>query len=280
MVAVRLSKVPPMRLILLFALCLGLSPAGSASAQGFDQNVARVGLIEGWRRDDGSHVAAVEITLDPGWHTYWRVPGASGIPPHFDWSASGNLASVAYEWPRPEAFDSAGARTIGYHDRLVLPVILRPDDPTAAIDVSLDLFFGVCEDICVPASATVTARLEPAAFAQGRDGIEAALAKRAKTPEQAGVESVTCSMRPGERGHHLVATVTFREALPSGQIAILESGRPDVWIGEARSETRGRTLTATAQMEQGGAVLDRGDIRVTVLDHARVVDIQGCQAPG
>ena len=38
--------------------------------------------------------------------------------------------------------------------------------------------------------------------------------------------------------------------------------------------------TATAQMEQTGAVLDRGDIRVTVLDQSRVVDIQGCQTPG
>ena len=269
-----------MRLALSFALCLGILPAGAASAQGFAQDVAGVSLIEGWRRDDGTHVAAVEIILEPGWHTYWRVPGASGIPPHFDWSASANLASVAYEWPRPEAFDSAGALTIGYHDRLVLPVILRPADPTAPIDLSLDLFFGVCEDICVPASATVTARLDPAAGSSGRDSIEAALAARAKTPAQAGVEHVTCSIRPGERGHDLVATVTFREAPPRGQIAILESGRPDVWIGEARSETRGRTLTATANMEQTGTVLDRGDIRVTVLDHARVVDIQGCQTPG
>lgn len=269
-----------MRLVLSFALCLGLIPAGIASAQGFAQEVARVELIEGWRQDDGSHVAAVEITLDPGWHTYWRVPGASGIPPHFDWSASDNLASVSYEWPRPEAFDSAGSRTIGYHDRLVLPVILRPADPAAPIDLSLDLFFGVCEDICVPASATVTARLDRSAETRGRERIEAALATRAKTPAQAGVESVTCSIRPGEEGHDLVATVTFRDAPPAGQIAILESGRPDVWIGEARSKTRGRTLTATARLDQTGAVLDRGALRVTVLDAARAVDIRGCQAPG
>ncbi len=269
-----------MRIVLSAALCLGLLPSADATAQGFAQNVARVSLIEGWRRDDGSHVAAVEITLDPGWHTYWRVPGASGIPPHFDWSGSRNLNSVAYEWPRPDAFESAGYRTIGYHDRLVLPVILRANDPNAPIDLSLDLFFGVCDDICVPASATLTARLGPASEPRGRDGIEAALAERAKTPAQAGVETVTCSIRPGDGGNYLIATVTFREAPAGGQIAILESGRPDVRIGEARSETHGRTVTATARFDQGGAVLDRSDVRVTVLDDERAVDIRGCQAPG
>lgn len=269
-----------MRLFPAFALCLGLLSADAASAQGFAQQVASVSLIEGWRQADGTHVAAVEISLEPGWHTYWRVPGASGIPPHFDWSASGNLSSVAYEWPRPDAFDSAGALTIGYHDRLVLPLILHANDPAAPIDLSLDLFFGVCEDICVPAEETVTARLDPTAEARGRDRIEAALAMRAWSPAQAGVEAVTCSIRPGEGGHDLVATVTFREAPPAGQIGILESGRPDVWIGEARSETRGRTLTATARLEQTGAVLDRSALRVTILDATRAVDIQGCQAPG
>jgi DsbC/DsbD-like thiol-disulfide interchange protein len=268
-----------MRLAFSVALCLGVLPVHTAAAQGFAQDVARVSLIEGWRRGDGIHVAAIEILLEPGWHTYWRVPGASGIPPDFDWSGSINLASVAYEWPRPDAFDSAGSMTIGYHDRLVLPVILRATDPEAPIDLSLDIFFGVCDDICVPANASVTARLDPAERPEGRAGIESALAERAWTPERAGVEDVSCSIRTGESGHDLVATVTFRDALPSGQIAILESGRPDIWIGEARSETRGRTLTATAPLDQAGAVLDRGDIRVTILDGARAVDIRGCRNP-
>ena len=72
---------------------------------------AAVGTLDGWRQPDGSRLAAVEIRLAPGWHTYWRVPGDAGIPPSFDWSGSSNLASVAYEWPRPEIFDSFGMRT-------------------------------------------------------------------------------------------------------------------------------------------------------------------------
>ena len=32
--------------------------------------------------------AGVEIRLDPGWKTYWRDPGDSGVPPTFDFSGS------------------------------------------------------------------------------------------------------------------------------------------------------------------------------------------------
>src|SRR5882724_3543347 len=45
--------------------------------------------------------AAIEIALEPGFKTYWRMPGDSGVPPLFDWSGSRNLASIAPAWPVP-----------------------------------------------------------------------------------------------------------------------------------------------------------------------------------
>ena len=48
---------------------------------------AAVRLIAGARSDDGATVrAGIEIRLAPGWKTYWRYPGDSGIPPRFDFS--------------------------------------------------------------------------------------------------------------------------------------------------------------------------------------------------
>ncbi|MEL7014329.1 MAG: protein-disulfide reductase DsbD domain-containing protein, partial [Pseudomonadota bacterium] len=58
-------------------------------------------LLTGWRAADGSHIAALQIDLAPGWTTYWRAPGDAGIPPYFDWHASENLSSVDVEWPSP-----------------------------------------------------------------------------------------------------------------------------------------------------------------------------------
>src|SRR5271163_5124622 len=67
--------------------------------------------------------AGVEIRLDPGWKTYWRDPGDSGVPPSFDFSGSENVKSVSVEWPAPERFaDGAGGNSIGYLDHVILPL--------------------------------------------------------------------------------------------------------------------------------------------------------------
>ncbi len=207
---------------LLATLALSAAFAPFASAQTLPQGVTGVRILGGWQQPDGSRLAAVAIGLAPGWHTYWRVPGDAGIPPSFDWSGSSNLASVAYEWPHPRVFEYEGMRTLGYTGSLVLPVRLTSADPAAPIDLRLAASFGVCGDVCVPAAATVTARIAPGAVPQGRADIEAALAERAVSAADAGVVDATCALVPGSDGYEVEATVTFADAPGPGQLAVLE----------------------------------------------------------
>ena len=60
--------------------------AADASAWDGDQRAA-VRLIAGTQRG-AVHRAGIEIRLAPGWKTYWRYPGDSGIAPRFDFSQS------------------------------------------------------------------------------------------------------------------------------------------------------------------------------------------------
>lgn len=244
---------------------------------------ATVEILPGWRQPDGSRLAAVAIRMAPGWHTYWRVPGDAGIPPELDWSGSRNLAAVAYEWPRPTVFDSGGIQTFGYAGALVLPVRLTPRDPAAPLELALGLFFGACADVCVPNQAVARAVVAPDAPAEGRAEIEAALAAGAETPAEAGVTAVTCSLAPAADGYEIAAEVRFADALAPGQVAVLEPGQPDLWIGTATSRTEGSRVIARAPVEAsggGGPILERGGLRLTVLDGRRAVDIHGCRAPG
>src|ERR1039458_7923592 len=72
---------------------------------------------EAWLR------AGIEIRLDPGWKTYWRYPGDSGVPPTFDFAGSENVKSVTVLWLAPERFaDGAGGHSIGYHGDVVFPL--------------------------------------------------------------------------------------------------------------------------------------------------------------
>ncbi len=262
------------------ALCLALCPLPAAA----DATAAapQLRIIPGWRQADGSRIAAIEIRLAPGWHTYWRVPGDAGIPPSFDWSRSRNVASVAYEWPRPERFESYGLESFGFERELVLPVRLTPIDPEAPLALSLDAAFGVCSDICVAASAETAASLAPGAE-EGRDAIEAALSERPLRAGEAGVARVTCGLAPAAGGYEIVAEVTFAGAAAPGQQAIFEPGVPDLWVGPSETTTAGRTLTARAPVAAaggGGPVLARDDLRLTLVGADRAVDIRGCDPPG
>lgn len=265
-----------MRLIATALLC-----ALPALAQAADppQPVAEVAILTGWRETDGRHVAAIDIRLAPGWHTYWRVPGLNGIPPLFDWAASGNLETVTYEWPRPIVFESFGSPTIGYKEALLLPVILTPSDPTAAVTVDLDLFFGACRDICIPVDARLQVVLAADAPATGRARIEAALAARPVSAAEGGVTAARCTLGTGAAGAQVRAEVTFARAPGARATMVIEAPeRPELWIGEASARSDGNQLVATAQIDGAGqaVALDRSALRLTVIDGAQAVDIRGC----
>jgi DsbC/DsbD-like thiol-disulfide interchange protein len=100
--------------------------------------------------------AGVEIKLDPGWKTYWRDPGDTGVPPTLDFSGSNNVRSVTVLWPAPELFsDGAGGNSIGYVDRVILPLHIVPDDAAKPSALQLKLGYAVCGNLCVPIEANM-----------------------------------------------------------------------------------------------------------------------------
>src|SRR5437588_5408359 len=89
-----------------------------------------------WQRDTHSAVrllagsrsgavllGGIAIQLQPGWKTYWRTAGDSGVPPRFDFSKSENIEAVIVLWPAPMKFDDgAGGYSFGYQNQVVLPL--------------------------------------------------------------------------------------------------------------------------------------------------------------
>jgi DsbC/DsbD-like thiol-disulfide interchange protein len=132
--------------------------------------------------------------MDPGWKTYWRNPGDSGVPPRFDWTGSKNLKSAEVLFPAPHRFDDAGGIAIGYGDDVLFPVKLTPEREGAPIELKLAFSYGLCKDLCIPNE--VNLRL---ALPDGERGeallLETALAQvpeaaqAGRLPEVAGVEA-------------------------------------------------------------------------------------------
>ena len=142
----------------LFAALPATAPADAGSAEAVspwrDSLRSRVRLVAGL--PDGQTLrAGVEIDLQDGWKTYWRYPGDSGVPPHFDFSRSENVAGVTVLWPAPLRFTDGGGTSIGYKRNVIFPLRVTPREAGKPVTLRLALDYAVCEKLCVPETVRI-----------------------------------------------------------------------------------------------------------------------------
>jgi DsbC/DsbD-like thiol-disulfide interchange protein len=132
-----------------FIACVAQTRAEPASAWSEDTSSA-MRLIGGGGKSAPLQ-AGVEIRLQPGWHTYWRYPGDSGVPPQFDFSGSDNLKSAKVLYPAPHLHKDESGETIVYERDVIFPVEVTPRDAAKPVQLHLTLDYAVCAKMCVPA---------------------------------------------------------------------------------------------------------------------------------
>ncbi|MDI4232659.1 protein-disulfide reductase DsbD family protein [Bradyrhizobium sp. Arg237L] len=135
-----------------------------------------------WQRDAHSAVrllagsrsgavllGGIAIQLEPGWKTYWRTPGDSGVPPRFDFSKSENVDAVTVLWPAPMKFDDgAGGTSLGYKHQVVLPLRIVAKSADKPLMLRANINYAVCEKLCIPVETSV--ELAFASVASTEDG--------------------------------------------------------------------------------------------------------------
>src|ERR1700742_4006042 len=150
--------IVPMRAALGFAVALLASSiavevrAEDASPWQKDGHSA-VRLLAG-SRSGAVLLGGIAFQLEPGWKTYWRTPGDSGVPPRFDFFKSDKVEAVTILWPAPSKFDDgAGGHSLGYHDQVVLPLRIVPKSTDKPVTLRASINYAVCEKICIPVEA-------------------------------------------------------------------------------------------------------------------------------
>jgi DsbC/DsbD-like thiol-disulfide interchange protein len=148
----------PMRAALGFAATLFVSSmaiearAQDASPWQRDGHSA-VRLLAG-SRSGAVLLGGIAFQLQPGWKTYWRTPGDSGVPPRFDFSKSENVEAVTILWPAPMKFDDgAGGHSMGYHGQVVLPLRIVAKNADKPVTLRAAINYAVCEKLCIPVEA-------------------------------------------------------------------------------------------------------------------------------
>jgi DsbC/DsbD-like thiol-disulfide interchange protein len=200
-------------------VCLSGMQASAQDASAWDSGLhSAARLIAGTtiKTADATFLrAGVEIRLDAGWHTYWRYPGDSGVPPTFDFAGSQNVESVKVLWPAPDRFpDGAGGYSNGYKGDIVLPLRVVRKDTASGSAIHLKLAYAVCEKLCVPAEADLKLGL-------GASAAEEAVIERAelRVPKRvpAGIGSLTIRSvhrEPGSAHDRLVVEIAAPENAP------------------------------------------------------------------
>lgn len=260
----------------IFALLALLASPAAAFTQA---DVLRAELLPGWRDADGRHMAALSLTLAPGWKTYWRSPGEAGIPPMLDFEGSTNVQAVRLHWPSPAVFEVNGMRTIGYHDRLVLPIEITPQRAGQPIALELYVDLGVCRDICLPAHLDLSALLP----SQGKPdaAIRAALSDGPARARDAGLTDIRCAVVPIDDGLAMTTSITMPRLGPN-EAVVIEPADGTIWVSQSDTSRAGAMLTAVTDLvPPNGApfALDRSTLRVTVVGEAGSVEVVGCPSP-
>jgi len=227
------------------------------------------------KNGDAQLRAGIEIKMQPGWKTYWRYPGDSGVPPHFDFSSSENLKTATVLYPTPHLFTDETGQTLGYKERVIFPVVVSPQQAGKPVRLRLKIDYAVCEKLCVPAEGRAELVLTPGNSARNTD-LSAAEARVPKqvTPAQAGLTArrVSTGSKP---------QVTVDLAAPPGQsVELFVEGPTPNWAlpipKSAKSGADGRAKFSfdLDGMPPGFDPKSQVDLTYTVVTGDRAVEVK------
>lgn len=159
--------------ILLLVVCATLlaTPAGAATTR------AALVLPVSVARPGTTITAAVRLDMSPGWHTYWKNSGVSGIPTAIKWELPAGISAGEIRWPVPDKYvpekvDADGKAVPGsrdfeqttyvLHDEAVLlvPLTIAADVALGKLDLKARVSWLECQINCVPGRQDVAAVLE------------------------------------------------------------------------------------------------------------------------
>jgi DsbC/DsbD-like thiol-disulfide interchange protein len=150
----RHKQFPPALALCGIVLLLATSARADSASPWADDIRSSLRLIAGSEKPGAENLrAGVEIKLQPGWHTYWRYPGDSGVPPRFSFAGSDNVASVKVLYPAPQAIADEAGITIGYKHNVIFPLRVVPRQKDKPVTLRLKADYAVCEKLCVPVEA-------------------------------------------------------------------------------------------------------------------------------
>lgn len=107
----------------------------------------------------------LQLAHKPGWHTYWKNSGDSGLPTQMQWTLPAGVTAGDIAWPVPQKIPVGSLANYGYEGTVLLPVPLtvgpefKPSVLARDLEVKLHANWLVCEKECIPEEGEFTLRI-------------------------------------------------------------------------------------------------------------------------
>jgi thiol:disulfide interchange protein DsbD len=107
----------------------------------------------------------LQLAHSPGWHTYWKNSGDSGLPTQMQWTLPAGVTAGDIAWPVPKKIPVGSLANYGYEGTVLLPVPLtigpdfKPGPLSRDLEVKLHANWLVCQKECIPEEGDFTLRV-------------------------------------------------------------------------------------------------------------------------
>lgn len=259
-------------LLLLFPASLHCDPYASAWSFGPKSSVRLIAAAGSLVQ--AAYRAGIEIQLEPNALTYWRMPGAAGVPPEFSFEGSINAGEIAVSYPAPTRINEDGTEVFGYRNHVTFPIRVTPKDPSRPVVLALSASYAVCARICLPAKGEASLTLAP--------GVKPKTS--VLDPEEAVIAAAEASVPVRLAAHEARAKVAITrlqtEPLPTWLVS-LRNGRaqdlfaeaPSGWYFETRKSAQANEFLVVEVEKPSADELKHPLVTLTVKDEEQSYEL-------
>jgi thiol:disulfide interchange protein len=191
----------------------------------------------------------LQLAHQPGWHTYWKNSGDSGLPTQLQWTLPQGAAAGDIAWPVPRKIPVGSLANYGYEGTVLLPVPLtigpdfKPSLLGRNLEVKLHANWLVCKKECIPEEGDFTLDV-PATSSTALNAAAFEAAFKAQPKPLAGDSRVEVA------GNSIKVTVSGLPAAAQGKTLAFFPETPEVIETAApyQQSWQGSTWTATVPL--------------------------------
>ena len=251
---------------------------------GIPEDLYTINTIPGWREVKNGvevHYFGIDIKLFANWKTYWRKSSNTGLPMSISWEEKHNFQDHIIHWPNPTIVDMAGEQTIGYTDRVIFPLEIRPQVAGSPIKGIGTIYLGICKEVCIPVHEEISFELFPTQNLKSPELHAAIMNKPAKYVASNHRDHVSCKI-DNESATNSISTRIASSflALNEPYLAIYESSTDPVFFYKSEGtldEENNQVIIAKYDFIEGNdARLDPSKILLTIITASNTYEIQGC----